>query len=141
MGGSVIPIVEAGLTITPIVVDLAKRVIGLFHHAKKPADPGTPATAAGTTPLTTAQAQAMSSAAAATLQSLISAAVANGTLPASAAPAEALVPAILQVVYSLLPQTPAAATVATSTVDTISSLLRAYEALSTELKAVQVQTK
>ena len=127
MGAAALPIIEEGLTIAPIVVNLAKDVIGLFHKTKKVADPGTPATAAGTVPLTTAQAQAMASAAATTLQSMITNAVANGSLPASLAPAEALVPSILQVVYSLTPQTPTAASAATSTTNALIDFLQAYE--------------
>lgn len=135
MAAGAVPIIEAGLAIAPVVVDLAKKVIGLFHHTKVVAAPGAPATAAGTVPLTPAQAQTTAAAAAATFQSMISTAVANGSLPASAAPDVALLPAILQVAYSLTPQTAAAATTATPTIGTLTEFLQAYETISAALKA------
>lgn len=137
MAVGAVPIIEAGLAIAPVVVDLAKKVIGLFHHTKAVAAPGQTATALGTVPLTPAQAQATAAAAAATFQSMIATAVSNGSLPASAAPAAELLPAILQVAYSLTPQTPTAANVATSTIGTLTEFLQAYETISAAFKAAK----
>lgn len=130
-----IPLVEAGLTLEPVVVNLIKSVIGIFHHAKVPAAPGAPATAAGTVPLTPDQAKAMSAAAAATVQSVLTQAVANGLIPASSVPDEKLIPALTQLIYSLLPSTAAVET--TATINTLAGFLQQYEVVSAAFKAAK----